>query len=40
MVYLNGDELIPASQRLSFPYLANFSLAGGVAFVLLLRLFL
>lgn len=40
MVYLCGDELIPASQRLGYPHAANFSIAGGVAFVLILGLFL
>ncbi|MBS3815356.1 MAG: ZIP family metal transporter [Hadesarchaea archaeon] len=36
MVYISGDELLPAAQDFGYKHLANFSLAGGISFVLLL----
>lgn len=34
MIYISGDELIPASQKLGYPHLANFSMATGIILVL------
>ncbi|MFQ6115229.1 MAG: hypothetical protein ACE5NG_14310 [bacterium] len=39
MVYLSGDEMLPASQKFHRPHLSNFGLAGGILFVLLLTIF-
>lgn len=40
MVYLSGDELLPASQKFGFPHISNFGLLAGILFVLLMGLFL
>ncbi len=34
MIYISGDELIPAAQKLGYPHLANFSVAAGIIMVL------
>lgn len=34
MIYISGDELIPAAQKLGYPHLSNFALALGIVFVM------
>lgn len=34
MIYISGDELIPAAQKLGYPHLSNFSMAAGIIMVL------
>ncbi len=37
MIYLSGDELLPAAYKFGYVHLANFSLAIGIAFIMFLE---
>ena len=39
MVYISGDELLPASQKYGYDHISNFSLASGIIFDLFLGVF-
>ncbi|MBN1677677.1 MAG: ZIP family metal transporter [Candidatus Thermoplasmatota archaeon] len=40
MIYISGDELIPASNSFGFTHIATFSLAMGILFVISMRYFI
>lgn len=40
MVYISGDELIPAANKFGFTHIATFSLAAGMLFVISMRGFI